>query len=125
VKTEHRKSGRPLGILGIFLGLAALISLASACYVAVREPVHEVEGLYTDETVVVSDAPPPVQSEVIVGVAPGPNYIWVGGYWARHGSSWFWVRGRWTARPSSSAVWVEGRWDRHPRGYVWVRGHWR
>ncbi|MCU1336653.1 MAG: hypothetical protein JWO19_2234 [Bryobacterales bacterium] len=65
--------------------------------------------------------PPPPPTAVVTPVvpAPGPEYVWVPGYWD-------WVDGRW--------VWVEGRWVRPPRPReVWVapavdirlhRGHW-
>jgi len=46
--------------------------------------------------VVVTEAPPPIQTEVIVE-APGPGYIWVPGYWAWQGR-WVWVRGSWRFR---------------------------
>lgn len=106
----------------IMLGL--LICLTS-CAVEVREPIHDVDGRIYSEDLTYFEAPPAPQPEVVVGVAPSPNHIWVGGYWTRHRDSWYWVHGRWSARPHPGAVWVDGRWDRHPRGYVWVSGHWR
>jgi len=111
---------------GMLLLLAGWLSGLSACYVAVREPVHEV--IATGEgsgEIVVEDAPPPAHSEVIIGVAPGPDYIWVGGYWGRYRNNWHWVGGRWVLRPHPNAAWVEGRWDRGSRGYYWRSGHWR
>jgi len=106
---------------------AALLLLAplAACVVAVREPVHEVDIAGSREELYATEAPPPPQNEVIVGVAPSPTHIWIGGYWTWHQNGWYWVRGRWAARPRHDAVWVQGRWDHHPRGYVWVGGHWR
>ena len=58
-------------------------------------------------------------------VAPGPEHVWVSGYWARRAGSWVWVDGRWVAPPRSGVVWVPGRWETHPRGHVWIQGHWR
>ena len=53
--------------------------------------------------------PPPDRVEVIVA-SPGPDYVWVYGYW------------RWE---SHDYVWVPGHWDRPERGYHrWHRGHW-
>ena len=34
------------------------------------------------------DAPPPPDQDVVVGVAPGPDYVWVGGYWGWYGGRW-------------------------------------
>jgi hypothetical protein len=71
-------------------------------------------GYYAGGPVMV--APPPPQVEV-VGVAPAPGLVWVGGYWN-------WVGGR--------HVWVGGHWGRGRAGYHWVphawvheRGGWR
>ncbi|HZE95877.1 MAG TPA: hypothetical protein VE981_02510 [Planctomycetota bacterium] len=107
------------------LALAATLASLSGCVVAVKEPVHEVDGYYTNEEVYVSDPVPAPRTEVIVGVAPSPNYVWVGGYWSRYHDNWRWVGGRWAARPHANAVWVDGRWDHRPRGNVWVGGRWR
>ena len=37
--------------------------------------------------------PPPVVDQVVV--APGPDYVWVGGAWLWLGDSWVWHRGYW------------------------------
>jgi len=111
--------------VGMLLVLAGWLSGLSACYVGVREPEHEVGGAYTPEDAYVEEAPPPPRTEVIVGTAPGPDYLWVGGYWGRYRHNWYWVNGRWTPRPHSNAVWVDGHWDHGARGYQWRSGHWR
>jgi hypothetical protein len=116
--------GRERQVLWARLGLAAVLSTVASCF-AVAEPVHEVNGIAETEDIYATEEPPPPRSEVVVGVAPGPSYIWVGGYWTRHRDGWFWVGGRWAARPHQNAVWEQGRWDRHPRGYIRVRGRWR
>ena len=85
---------------------------------------ERVPAYATSETVVVTEAPPAPQTEVIP-VSPGPDYIWVGGYWARQGPRWVWVPGRWNLRPRPAAVWVPGHWVAHRRGWTWVAGHWR
>ena len=53
--------------------------------------------------------PPPVQYEV-VGVAPSPGYLWIGG-------AWFWEGGRY--------AWHPGRWEAPRQGYHWVPHTWR
>jgi surface antigen len=75
------------------------------------------------KTVVVSQAPPPPPVETVV-VAPGPDYVWVGGEWAWNGG-WVWVGGHWLLPPYPHAVWVGGRWDSGPHGWYRSPGHWR
>jgi hypothetical protein len=115
-----RKLLKLILVLGALSGIPSLMS----CIVAV--PSHEVmmEGSISGE-VYVREEPPPPREEVIVGIAPGPDYVWVGGYWCWQRSHWYWVGGRWATRPHPHAIWVAGRWEPHPRGHVWISGHWR
>jgi hypothetical protein len=73
--------------------------------------------------VVVNEAPPTPPSEVIV-TAPGPDYVWVPGYYSWQGR-WIWIGGSWIVPPHRHAVWVGGHWGYRGRGYVWVGGRWR
>jgi WXXGXW repeat (2 copies) len=68
---------------------------------------------------------PPVYREELVGVAPGPGYLWIAGYWEWGGAAYRWVPGRWEMRPRPRAVWVTGRWRSNRRGWYWSPGHWR
>jgi hypothetical protein len=43
---------------------------------------------------VVGPTPPPPPPETVV-VAPGPDYLWVGGSWLWLGSRWAWRTGYW------------------------------
>ena len=73
---------------------------------------------------VLRSAPPPPLVDTYV-VAPGPDYIWVGGEWSWEGSRWVWVGGHWMYPPRPHAVWVGGyRWH-DGRGWHYDRGHWR
>jgi hypothetical protein len=71
--------------------------------------------------------PPPrgYRSGVVIGVAPGPGYVWLDGYQDWRGSRYAWVPGRWVRPPRPRAVWVAPHWDRHGRNQVWMRGRWR
>jgi hypothetical protein len=74
----------------------------------------------------VETAPPADQPDVVVGVAPGPDYLWVGGYWGWSGGAWVWYHGYWGHRPWHGAMWVRGGWYRGPGGrYHYGAGHWR
>jgi len=47
------------------------------------------------QTTVIRIAPPPPVRVGVVGVAPGPGYVWIGGYQRWTGSGYVWVAGRW------------------------------
>lgn len=68
---------------------------------------------------------PPVYRTEVVGVAPGPGFVWIRGYHRWDGGAYVWVPGRWERRPQARAVWVEGSWRHNRRGWYWVEGHWR
>jgi hypothetical protein len=70
--------------------------------------------------------PPPPPREVIIGVAPSPDHVWVGGYWDGSPGHYRWVGGHWDRPPSRGAHWVAPRWERdHDGHYHQVRGEWR
>ena len=62
------------------MAFSVAVILLSGCVVARERPAE----------VVISE-PPPAGPVEVVPVAPGPDYVWVGGYWA-----W---RGRWAWEP--------------------------
>src|SRR5580698_9522280 len=92
--------------------LASLITLNSGCVVAVRPAPPPV--VYTTPEppgeVVVDQDPPAPQYEV-VGVAPGPGFIWIGGYYHWYGGRWVWYRGHYERPPHPGAVWVRARYE--------------
>lgn len=72
------------------------------------------------------DAPPPMRHEVVVGVRPGPDYIWIGGFWDGSPGHYAWVPGHWDRPPHPHAQWFAPHWDRDRDGH-WrqTRGEWR
>jgi hypothetical protein len=96
-------------------------------------------------------APAPARAQVSLGIhigeppaprayrvprQPGPDYVWVEGYWYPQGSRYTWHDGYWTRAPYQGAYWVQpyhadgqyvtGRWE-GDRGNVahdhrWDRG---
>ncbi|MFI4868809.1 MAG: hypothetical protein ACHQDD_05590 [Steroidobacterales bacterium] len=67
-------------------------------------------------------APPPPQAEVI-GVAPAPGYVWLGGYWGWEGGRHVWVGGHWApGRPGYR--WAPHHWVRAEGGWRLAEGHW-
>jgi hypothetical protein len=74
----------------------------------------------------VDPPPPPPRQEVIVGVAPSPDHVWVAGYWAGSPGHYTWAPGHWDRPPSRGAHWIAPHWDRdHDGHYHQVRGEWR
>lgn len=72
---------------------------------------------------------PPPPRYAVIGVAPGPGYVWTDGFWDWRGGGWVWMPGRWMRPPRPHARWVPGYWEeRHEhdrRGYRFHRGYWR
>jgi hypothetical protein len=78
---------------------------------------------HVDLGIAVGAPPPPVPADVVVGpvgVAPGPGYVWVDGYWDWVGGRWVWMPGRWVLPPRRDLVWVGPVVD-----FRLHRGHWR
>jgi hypothetical protein len=67
---------------------------------------------------------PPAPLVEARAVAPGPAFVWIGGWWEWH-SRWVWHNGYWGRPPHPHAMWMPGHWDRRPRGWRWTPGHWR
>ena len=70
--------------------------------------------------------PPPPRHEVIVGVRPGPDYVWTAGYWDGSPGHYVWVGGHWDRPPHPHAVWSAPHWEKGNDGhYRQVKGEWR
>src|SRR5579872_964857 len=81
-------------------------------------------GCYERSGVVVSYGPPPPRIVGFVGHPPGPDFVWVDGFWRWSGRNYYWVPGYWVRRPHHNAVWVSGYWTQRRSGWVWVEGRW-
>ena len=70
--------------------------------------------------------PPPPRVVPVVAVSPGPEYVWVEGYWYPVGNHWKWHRGYWTRAPYAGAYWLAPRYERgeYFEGY-WEGDHGR
>lgn len=73
---------------------------------------------------VVVEGPPPPRYGV-VGVAPGPGFVWVEGFWDLRGSRWEWAPGHWVRPPRARAVWVAPEWRHESNRWRFHKGHWR
>jgi len=82
---------------------------------------------------VIIGPPPPPRVLRVRPSGPGPQYVWVEGYWYPVGHHYKWHEGYWTRPPYSGAVWVmphhdgkrffEGYWEGR-RGQVAHDHHW-
>jgi hypothetical protein len=82
-------------------------------------------GLAGASEVVIRVGPPPPVQVGMVGVAPGPGYVWTDGYHAWRGNHYAWVPGRWVRPPHHHAAWVPAHYRAIPGGWTFVPGHWR
>ena len=69
--------------------------------------------------------PPPRPAYGVIGVAPGPGYVWTDGFWDLRGGRWYWMNGRWMRPPRHHSTWVPGYWSNHGGRYRFRRGYWR
>lgn len=72
-----------------------------------------------------SYAPPPPPRVENYGRPPGPDHVWINGYWGYSNRNYAWAPGRWERPPRRGTHWHDGRWDRDGRGYRYRNGYWR
>jgi hypothetical protein len=81
-------------------------------------------GLASAQVVIRIGPPAPVHIGV-VGVAPGPGFVWIEGYHRWDGGRYVWVPGAWVRPPRPHARWVAPRYRRVNGGWGFVPGRWR
>jgi hypothetical protein len=64
--------------------------------------------------------PPPLRVERVLPPSPGPEFVWVEGYWYPVGNHYKWHSGYWTRPPYGGAIWVRPRHD----GDSFFNGYW-
>jgi hypothetical protein len=67
--------------------------------------------------------PPPPETET-PPPAPAPTYVWEPGHWSWNGAQYHWQRGRYIAKPTTTATYIPGHWEQRPEGWLWVGGQW-
>jgi hypothetical protein len=92
---------------------------------------HERGTVYTSESqattqyvVAQPPAPPPPQPEVVV-YSPGPEHVWIPGYYAYDGRAYVWIGGRW-ARPPHQHYhnYRAPHWENRGGSYIYIQGYW-
>jgi hypothetical protein len=69
---------------------------------------------------------PPAPRVEVIGVAPGPGFVFLRGYYRWYDGAYLWVPGRWERPPYERAMWVPGRWRQYPnQGWYWTDGRWQ
>jgi WXXGXW repeat (2 copies) len=69
--------------------------------------------------------PPAPRAYGALGVAPGPGFVWIDGYYGYRGGRYEWMPGRWERPPRAGARWVRPEWRHENRGWRFHEGHWR
>lgn len=65
-------------------------------------------------------APPPPRVLAVIPATPGPDFVWVEGYWYPSGRHYKWHSGYWTRPPYAGARWVAP----HHDGERYFAGYW-
>jgi hypothetical protein len=104
--------------------LLSMLAMTAGCVVAVRPAPVAVQYSAEPEEVVVAGDPPPPRVETN-GLAPGPGFFWIGGYYHWYGNRWGWVRGHYAYPPRRGAAWIGPRYENRGGRRVYIRGYWR
>jgi hypothetical protein len=91
------------------LSLVALLAIATCASAAAQVSIGIQIG-----------PPPPPRVVRVVPATPGPEFLWVEGYWYPVGSHWRWHSGYWTRAPYAYAHWVTPRYERG----LYFSGYW-
>jgi hypothetical protein len=115
-----RSPGSRLRLAG-GLGFVSMAGLAAPALSALP-PLAEVSV-----NIVIDAPPPPPRHEVVIERdRPGPNYVWVDGYWDGAPGHYVWVAGRWDHPPHPNGKWFAPHWDKDRDGhYHMTKGEWR
>jgi len=65
-------------------------------------------------------APPPPRVVAVLPDQPGPDFVWIGGYWYPVGGRYRWHEGYWSRPPYAGARWIGPRHD----GERFYAGYW-
>jgi hypothetical protein len=77
----------------------------------------------------IDDGPPAPRHEVIVERdRPGPDFVWVGGFWDGSPGHYVWRAGHWDRPPHGHehGQWIAPHWEKdHDGHYHQIKGEWR
>ncbi len=105
--------------------IAALTGAIIFSFMAVPAPTSAQVSIGIGVGIYVNLAPPslPVYYQPS---APGPDFIWMPGYWAWGPGGYYWVPGTWVLAPQVGLYWTPGywAWDPYCGCYDWQDGYW-
>lgn len=76
------------------------------------------------QTVVITNLPPPAPLAETPTASPGANFAWVPGFWAWSGTQHAWTAGHWERPPQPAQTWEAPRWERDGARYRFRQGRW-
>lgn len=71
-----------------------------------------------------AEAPPSQPLDDWRPAQPGPDQVWVPGYWWWTSGTYIWVTGYWAIPPEPDYVYIPGYWTYSGHMWVYVRGGW-
>ena len=102
------------------LGAVLTGGMAVGALAQIPVPVPPLPGL---DVRITTGRPPAPRYERRVE-RPGPDHVWVKGFWNWDGGRWRWVNGRWDRPAVADGYWIPARYIRTTRGYIYEPGHW-
>jgi WXXGXW repeat (2 copies) len=99
----------------------ALAALFSACLCSAIPTAHA--QLSVGIGINIEPPPLPIYEQPPI---PGPDYLWVPGYWAWNEEidDYYWVPGTWVLPPEPGLLWTPGYWAWNDDAYVFYDGYW-
>ena len=102
----------------------SLVTTTTTTSPTVATPVYVTSNqVPVGNTIIVTQAPPAPQQEVVLA-QPGPQYVWLPGYWTWRNEQYQWMAGHWELPPSSRSVWTAPHWEREGNAYRFYEGSW-
>jgi hypothetical protein len=107
----------------MFFLISALTVVMTACTTSRMADAQVNVALYS-RIPMAPDVVVTIETPVIV--APGPDYVWIDGYWAwdYNYREYVWVQSHWELAPYAGAYWIPGYWEYYRNRYRWVAACW-